>query len=342
MRPARTHRNGRIHRNGRTQHNGRSGGSPRRSPPPATLRLGGNILAAVVAGALFGVLPAAHAGEVRLDQRAPSISLGRPMGYAIYLPDAALDPAVRAGVDRLPVVYLLHGYGARGLDWVNGARIADLLDDEIAAGRLEPVIAVMPDAGNSWYVDSAAHGGPGDVASAILTDLLPHVEETYPASSDRADRAIVGFSMGGFGALNLAFRHPELFSAVVAIAPAIFDPGGLSWERGQLADTQDELDRWYPKTFGSSFDPAIYRANEPFAAIAHLAAHPDPPAVMLIAGDRDFFNLHLGTIDMYMALEAADLDAALRIYDGDHSWTFVASTIGEALAFIDRARSAGR
>ena len=75
------------------------------------------------------------------------------------------------------------------------------------------MVVVMPDAGNSWYVDFAAVGGPGDFETAILDDLPQAIEEGMPVRRQRGGRAIAGLSMGGFGALRLAFKRPDRYCA---------------------------------------------------------------------------------------------------------------------------------
>lgn len=282
--------------------------------------------------AVLGLLlstAAASAGEVRAGLIAPSTALGRGLTYAIYLPET------RADGERFPVVYLLHGYGASSREWIDNGRIGETLDGLIAAGEIDPLIAVMPDADKSWYVDSASYGGPGDYETAIVRDLVGEIDARYSTIADPAHRALAGNSMGGFGALRLAFFHPDTFAAVAALSPAIFAPDGSSSHEGQLAATQEELDRWYPATFGATFAPAIYRAQSPFARVEDIARRERPPRVLLSVGDDDFFGLYFGTLDMFEALRRAGIDAELRVVDGGHDWRVWRPAAVEALRFFD-------
>lgn len=152
-----------------------------------------------------------------------STILGRTQRYAVYLPSGYADTAL-----RYPVLYLLHGRGDNLASW---ARVKPELDALIAAGDLPPVIAILPDAPSSeragYYVDSA-YTGPGSpgapVETAFLTELVPHVESTYRVHTERAGRAIGGYSMGGYGALRYALAYPELFSAALVLSPAVYTP----------------------------------------------------------------------------------------------------------------------
>ena len=76
------------------------------------------------------------------------------------------------------MAYLLHGLGGGRHEWRRDGRVADTLDRLIAAGELAPLIAVMPEAGKSWYVDSARFGGEGDYERAIVQDLIPGIDAT--------------------------------------------------------------------------------------------------------------------------------------------------------------------
>ena len=149
-----------------------------------------------------------------LAQRAPvetvqfhAGSVGRVMKYNIILP-AGHDDAVNA--DRLyPTLYLLHGGGNNFQGWTRFLGVSSF-------ALSYEMIVVMPDVGNSSYVNWAQTDD--DRANAwedhIVEDVIGHVEANYPALPQREARAITGYSMGGFGALSIALRHPHLFVSV--------------------------------------------------------------------------------------------------------------------------------
>ena len=277
---------------------------------------------AVLLAALLAT-PAA-AGTVRVGLEAPSPALGRPLTYSLYLPEG--------GAAGRPVLYLLHGHGADHREWLDLGRIEATLDRLIAAGEIRPVVAVMPDAAESWYVDSAERGGPGDYATAIADDLSAHIERAYGA--DEAARAVAGLSMGGFGALVLGFTRPERYTTVAALSPAVFRPGGVSWAHWSLGATAAERERWFAEVFGDPFSFAIYRRAQPFALVGDLDAAA-APRLWLAAGDDDGFGFELGTVEMFLALRARGIPVELRIADGGHDWTYWRSVVADLLRFID-------
>ena len=138
----------------------------------------------------------------------------------IYLP-----PGYDEDTDvRYPVVYLLHGYTADNTLWtgsgyIPGLNIKNIADSLIQQGKIKPMILVAPDANNkywgSWYTNSSATGNWEDF---IAQDLVQHVDSTYRTLPQAQSRGITGHSMGSIGALQLAMKHPEVYSAVYGLS----------------------------------------------------------------------------------------------------------------------------
>lgn len=119
------------------------------------------------------------------------------------------------GAAGKPVVYLLHGVGDTYQTWVANTDVEDF----VAEAGIDAVI-VMPDGGRNatsgWYSDWA--DGSRDDETFHHDVLIPWVEATFQTASSRDHRAIMGLSMGGFGALSYAARHPETFSAAASFS----------------------------------------------------------------------------------------------------------------------------
>jgi len=143
---------------------------------------------------------------------------GNPLGdpakrrVPVYLPPD-YDPA-----QRYPSVYLLAGFGSRGLKFLNDdlweENIQQRLDRLIAAGSVRPLLAVMPDCstryGGSQYLNSSATGKYAD----SLLELVEFIDGKYPTLAAAETRATAGHSSGGFGALWLAMHHADVFGLV--------------------------------------------------------------------------------------------------------------------------------
>lgn len=257
-----------------------------------------------------------------------SPALGRSLTGTVYLSPGA-------GAKPTPVVYLLHGTNSAGMDWVREAQLPQAIDALIAAGKIRPMIAVMPDAANSWYADSAAIGGPGDYRTAIARDLPREVERRWPIRAGRAGRALIGISMGGHGALGVAFSQPERYVAAVSLS-------GAFWNRtDQSQVAADRIARIFAGSFGVPFSRARFLADSPFSQIQRLKDSGLPLAIRLVTGDHERFNTLAQTIDLLTALREAGLGVELRVIGGDHDWGNWSQALPDALIFVDRAFHGG-
>jgi putative tributyrin esterase len=141
-----------------------------------------------------------------------SPAVDRAMKYNIVLP-RGYDESTQ----RYPVLYLLHGltqnYTAWGLS--NGT--------PFYAGLYDDLIVVMPAAGNSWYVNWTADAGgqKNNWEDHIITDVINHVDWNFRTIARREGRAISGLSMGGYGAITLGLRHPEMFISIGSTSGAL-------------------------------------------------------------------------------------------------------------------------
>ncbi len=127
-----------------------------------------------------------------------SPSLHRDMHYRLLLP-----PNYEIG-GRFPVLYLLHGLYGDYLNWDTRTGLEKYARDL-------HVIVVMPDADDSWYTNSAT-AAEDKFEDYIRKDLLSEIDRKYRTISDRHGRAVAGLSMGGYGAVKLGLKYPDLFA----------------------------------------------------------------------------------------------------------------------------------
>lgn len=133
-----------------------------------------------------------------------SASVDRTMRFNIVLP-----PGYDTSGRDYPVLYLLHGGGGNYTDWGR-------LGAQVYARLYNDLIIVMPDGGNSRYVNWAESedGQTNNWEDWIIKDLIPHIDANFRTIDRREGRAINGLSMGGFGAITLGLRHPDMFIAI--------------------------------------------------------------------------------------------------------------------------------
>jgi S-formylglutathione hydrolase len=204
-----------------------------------------------------------------------SRALQRDMQYRVFLPDNAEGR-------RLQVVYLLHGGGGTFRDWSN--------DSDVARFAADGWLLVMPQGDYSYYTNAALR--PKDrYEDYIVDDLAADVEHRFPVRNDRPGRAIAGVSMGGFGAVKLALRHPDKYVFAAALSAAIDVPRRrFTWRRLNQS-------RSYREIFGPD-DSETRRAGDPFLLVASADPKTTPFLYLtcgrqevLLAPNREFAAL---------------------------------------------------
>src|SRR6202162_6553936 len=158
--------------------------------------------------ALFMPRPTLATGRVECNS-IPSKILGRPVPYCIVLP-ASFD-ADKART--FPVLYFFHGLGDNEQFFVHSGAW-NLVEDLREKGELKDFLIATPDAGSTFYIN--ARDGKERYEDFLLQEFFPYVENHYRVAAGRANLGISRISMGGYGALFLAFRHPQLFASVSA------------------------------------------------------------------------------------------------------------------------------
>lgn len=275
------------------------------SMPTVRHRRSGSVLLAVVLTLSSGCKtkevapqpdhPRLTANVVLRDVAFRSATLNRDMQYRVILPSRV------ASGQRLPVVYLLHGGGGVFHDWTN--------DSDVAHFAESGLILVMPEGASSYYANAV--DPPQDrYEDYIVSDLISDVENKFPAIASRSSRAIVGISMGGFGAVNLALRHPDLFVFAGGISSAIDVP------RREFSIKRLHQSRHYSAIFGPS-GSQTRRDNDPFVLVR--TANPETtPYLFLTCGEQE--GLLPANREFAKLLEARHFRYEFHTVPGGHDW----------------------
>ena len=242
--------------------------------------------------AAYQPLPGLETRQVELGYR--SAILGVDQRAMVVLPPG-YD---RSPATRYPVLYLLHGWPGSARDWPNRGA-GSIAAAAAAGGQAPPLILVAPDgngprggAGDSWADDYV----PGDRAeSSLLQELLPRVTSRFRTLPDPGHQALGGLSSGGYGAVNIALRHPGTFALVLDFSGDVMVP---------------------PGAFGG--DAVRRRANDPLA----LAAAPRPPgasAFFIGWGERDGYAGQ--NQQLVRVLRGSGYAVSTAVTGGGHQWT---------------------
>ncbi|MCF0053550.1 esterase family protein [Dyadobacter sp. LJ53] len=212
-----------------------------------------------------------------------------------------------------PVVYLLHGYSGNYADWVSKAKGFE------KAADLYNMIIVCPDGGyGSWYWDS-----PVDAQSQYETyvskELVSFIDSKYKTIKDRTGRGITGLSMGGHGALYLAFRHQDIFGAAGSMSGgADIRPFPNNWDMAKkLGKYAEQPERWESNTVIN---------------MLHLLT-PNSLAIMIDCGVDDFFYGVNEKLHEQLIYRNIPHDYLVR--PGAHNWPYWTNAVQYQLLFMD-------
>lgn len=226
------------------------------------------ILFAVACRGKQGPVPPDHprltAKVISKDITFHSASLDRAITYRVIMP-AKTPPA-----QKLAVVYLLHGGGGSYRDWSNYSDVARYAE--------QGYLLVMPEGDYSYYTNSAER--PQDkYEDYIVKDFIADVEARFPAIPRRDSRAIIGVSMGGFGAVKIALKHPDLYAFAAGLSSALDVPSR------PFSIKRISQYRGHEQIFGP-WGSATRRENDPLVLVQAADAKATP-YMFLACGDRE-------------------------------------------------------
>lgn len=224
-----------------------------------------------------------------------------------------VTPAVYKNKDqRFPVVYLLHGYGGNFSNWIR--KVPDLQE----AADQHQIIIVCPDGAiGGWYFDS-----PVDSTMRYETyvgkEIPAYIDASYRTIANRKNRAIAGLSMGGHGAMFIAFRHAESFGAC----------GSMS---GALDVTKITRGFGMQNLLGDTLKNRKY--YEDWSVINVIDKYPkDSLAIIIDCGTEDFiFQMSKATHEKMVRLKIAH-DYIER--PGKHDWPYWENAVKYQLLFF--------
>lgn len=235
--------------------------------------------------------------------RFESPALGGPSRMTVLIPP---------GRGPFPTLYLLHGLGGDHESWL---RDYDLT--RLTAGR--GMLVVLPEGSRSYYVNDLRPGGLGRWEDHIVRDVRGVIERALDVRPDPAARAIAGLSMGGYGALAIALRHPDIYGAAGVLSGSLYfghapHPSGAEHQtalaQGLAPDSQDV-----------------------FALAEDIVARGKPrPNLLLTCGTEDG---HLGSHrELHALLERLGWPHDYAEFPGAHTPAFWAARLPALLDFV--------
>ena len=255
-----------------------------------------------------GVLPV-H-GTIIADSLVSLALNGQKKPFLVYLPPSYNTPS--GATRRYPVLYLLHGSPGTDKDWFVGGKADQSANTLIALGKIPELIMVLPDGNGragqtSEWANSFDHRQ--NIETYVVRDLVQYVDAKYRTIPEAAYRGIGGNSMGGFGAMNIAIHHPDVFGFVISLGGYYRAEGGI----------------W-------GHNLAYMRANSPIEALPSAK-----PAwklhIFLGAATRDQ-PYYTYTRQFASELDHLHIPYHFDIQKGFHSWKIWQIQIYNALAWL--------
>lgn len=269
--------------------------------------------------------------SVVVYERVPSEALDRDVEVGLYLPTAHEEDEHRP----LPCLVFLHGMFGDAHQWERRG-VDRVLDALIDSGEVSPFFVVCPDGDNSMYVDWKS--GRAHWERFFAEELPAWIRKRLPVAPGRRHLALSGDSMGGYGALHLAFRHPDVFGSVSAHSAALYpeDPERLpSWILARAEHWKD--------VFGSPIDAERWRRYNPLHLAATLPVEKlRSLAIYFDCGENDRFGFAPAHQRLHRILEERDVPHEFHLREGDHGRRYYLASCPYSFRFHDRIFAGGR
>jgi len=275
---------------------------------------------------LFFLCPLfAQKGKVIESQSFSSKIVPYPVKYSVYLP-ADYETSQR----NYPVLYLLHGYSDDETGWIQFGEANTIADKGIAEGIFPATIIIIPDGKVTWYCNSA--DGKERWEDMFVKELIPFVEKAYRIRPKKEFRAIAGLSMGGYGALGLSMRNPDLFSSCVALSSGTFSDEEIAQQ------PEKQYNMYFKNIFGENLKGTdrvndSWKANSPLHLIRTVPFEKLKSIRFYIdCGDDDF--LYKGNSLLHVAMRDFNIPHEYRVRNGAHEWSYWRTGLYDGLKFI--------
>lgn len=235
-----------------------------------------------------------------------SESMGKGVPVTVITPDNYKKSKA------FPVIYLLHGHSGNHRMWTSEGIVGELADKY-------GIIMVLPDGGyDSWYFDSIMQHGYR-YETFVSKELVNYIDNNYKTIKDRSGRAITGLSMGGHGALYLAFKHQDTYGSAGSTSGGVdFRPFPDSWEiSDHLGTYKEHPQNWEENTVIN---------------MTHLLK-PDSLNLIIDCGTEDFF--YEVNCNLHDKLLKEGIPHEFQLRPGVHWWSYWRNSIQYQILYFN-------
>lgn len=254
--------------------------------------------------------------------------LNQEVRFSVCLPSGYFQDTT-----SYPVVYLLHGLGDDETSWLEYGRISQYAGESVESGETDPMIFVMPEAFRTYYVND--YKGSFLYQDMFVNELVPYIDSLFRTIADKQHRAVMGYSMGGFGAMILYLKHPDVFGSSVPLSMSV------RTDEQYLTEDASGWDEQWGRLFGS---PGLkgtdrmtdyYRSNSPFHILPLMPAEIKAALnIYMVNGDEEQ-TLCRSNEELHILMRESGIAHEYRVVDGGHSFRVWCAALPEALKFIN-------
>jgi len=262
------------------------------------------------------------------DQSFKSQILHRDMSYAVLLPKD-YDSLTA----NYPVVYLLHGMGDNETAWFQYGLISYYVDAN--AAETIPMIYVMPQGFNTYWVNK--YNGNFPYMDMLVNEMVPKIDSLFRTIKDPQHRAVMGFSMGGYGALILPAKKPNIFKTGVALSMS------FRTDQQYMNEQQDGWNSQWGAIFGGIGASGTTRLTDYYKTYSPFYFFKNPGDLSL-NGQNYYFDcgddeesLSEPNNLLHNLMRDLNIKHEYRVKNGGHSWDYWHKALPEALKYISFA-----
>jgi enterochelin esterase-like enzyme len=260
----------------------------------------------------------------------PSKILNQEVRFSVCLPEDYYTDSL-----RYPVVYMLHGLGDDETSWLEYGRIGQISTQLTIDNEIVPMIYVMPQGFSCYYSNS--YDSVFMYRDMFVKEFVPYIDSMFHTKADRSQRAVTGYSMGGFGAMMLPLKNPEMF--------AVSMPLSMSVRTDDQYKTEDAhgWDQQWGEIFGGSGTTGedritdFYKENSPFYVLkSHAAQTGHKLSIYMNNGDKEG-TLAKSNEELHILMHQLKIEHEYRVRQGGHSFSYWRSVMPDALRFMSDA-----
>lgn len=257
-----------------------------------------------------------------------SAILQQDIAYSVILPEKYFETK-----KSYPVIYFLHGLGDNEWSWLEYGQLAQYCNKMINEDIVEPFICIMPDGFSSYYSD--CHDDSFSYQQMFINELIPYIDSHYRTIAQAGKRAVIGYSMGGFGALVLPIKYPDIFGISIPLSASIRTDAQYMFE--EQRGWNEQWGRIFGgfNTIGKERITQYYTENSPFHLIKNKSSEQlSKVEFYIVNGDKEN-TLCRSNEELHMLMLEKKIPHIFNVKSGGHEFSFWRNALPEAIRFAD-------